>query len=154
MSLADIRTELKTVLEGVSGIGQVYDYLRWSNTEKDFKSIFKASNDKINAWQITRRGAAENIYNQNHINIQEHNMLIWGIYGAKDADASEKTFQDLIEAILAAIRTAGKGPQPLSGKALFVGPPQVEKVEHRIFSKLLVHSCDIGLKVKEYIRVP
>ncbi len=150
MSLAAIRTELKTVIEAVSGIGNVYDYLRYSNSEKNFKDLFKADK-KINGWQITRQATSEETESQNYNNIRTHKFLIWGIYSAKDVDASEKTFQDLVEAVTAALRTAGKSPQPLSGTALYVEPPQVEKIEYRCFGGVLVHSVDISVEVTEYV---
>ena len=151
MSLANIRGELKTVLEGVTGIGKVYDYLRYTKRQDSFFDLFKTSNSKIHAWQITRPATEEKSHNQNNSNLRRHNILIFGIYGLSDAAATEKTFQDLIESVCTALRTAGKQPSPLSGTALRMGPPQVNTVDYRRFGKVLSHGCDIKLCVDEYI---
>jgi len=55
MPLAEIRTQIKTILEGVSGIGIVHEYERWAADWKGFLDLFKDANGWINGWSITRR---------------------------------------------------------------------------------------------------
>lgn len=154
MALSTIKSNLKTALEAVTGIGQVHDYIRnWSGTNKTFFHLFESSK-KVHAWQITRRKTPEKGINTNNSNERRHEILIFGVYGVNDLNASEKTFQDLIEAICVKLRDEAKQPAPLSGAVLRMGWPQVETVEFRFWNGRLVHACDIGLWVDEYIIIP
>lgn len=145
MSLANIRTQLKTILEGVSGIGVVHDYERWANDWATFISFFKpAAQSVINGWQITRRSTRE----EEHAATQTyrfHTMVIHGFYSLDDSAASEKTFQDLIETICTTIRQNAT----LNGAAYHALPPQVAVVEQRKFGDVLCHYGEINVLVEE-----
>src|SRR3990172_1080001 len=99
MSLANIRTQIKTILDGVSGIGIVHDYDRYVNDWNKLLSLFKPTTQaKINGWVITRTAtpAQWSAIARRH---RVHSFLIRGFYSHDDASASEITFQALIESI-------------------------------------------------------
>ena len=62
MPEAAIRTQIYTILGGVTNIGQVYDYERWAADWVTFINLFKTTIgtvDQIRGWEIGRRSATE-----------------------------------------------------------------------------------------------
>jgi hypothetical protein len=150
VSLGSIRTQIKTTLEGVSGIGQVYEYLRHVANENMFKTLFIKSN-KLNAWLITREAVQDNAISTAPSYIRTHNFKIFGFYGLKDTDATENTFQALVDTVLDDLRIALEPPSVLSGAALNATLPQARAINHKQYSKRLTHACEITFTVDEYI---
>lgn len=144
MALSDITAEIKTILEGVSGIGTVHDYERWAATWEKFLELFKDSNNKINGWTITRRKTPAERDTMPTV-MRTHTFVIRGVYGLKDEDATEKTFQDLVEAVQGAF----EDEYSLGGYAVNSGPVQVVTVESRIFGKVLCHYAELEYEVQE-----
>jgi len=147
MSLSTIRSEIKSILEGISGIGKVYDYLRWDTRDwKGFFNLFK-SNSTYHGWMITRTSTTEDRRFETDHNLRTYTFKIVGFYPLNDAKATEKTFQDLIEAICTTFRTNYN----LNGKCLDSDPPEVSVVENRMFGSIVAHYAEIILRVKERI---
>lgn len=146
MALEEIRAHIKSVLEGVSGIGTVHEYERWAADWTRYLALFKTSADKINGWTITRRGTAS-VRDTMPTIMRNHTFIIRGIYGLKDTDESELTFQALIEAI----QDAFEDEYLLGGYALNSGPMQVNVVENRMFGTILCHFAELTLPVEERV---
>jgi hypothetical protein len=146
MSLATIRTKIKEILQTVSGIGQVHDYGRWTADWSKFLSAFK-SVDKINGWLITRRSSTEEPFGENvpPVHHRTHEFVIEGYYSLRDNVASERDFQDLVEAICEAFR----GDLTLGGTALMSEPPQVESIDSSTLGGVLVHQARIVIRATE-----
>jgi len=144
VALSDIRTQIKSVLESVDGIGTVHEYERWSNTWENFLEHFKDSNDRINGWTITRRATPAERRTM-PIVTRRHEFVIRGIYGLNDADESELTFQDLVEAI----QDAFEDQYNLGGYVENSGPLQVNVVEPRMFGKVLCHYAELTYEAVE-----
>jgi len=146
MSLAAIRTKIKEILSTVPGIGRVYDYGRWTADWSRFLNTFK-SVDKINGWLITRRASTEELFGENvpPVHHRTHEFVIEGYFSLRDDVASEKTFQDLIEAICETFR----GNLTLDGTALVSEPPQVESVDSSTLGGVLVHQTRIVIRATE-----
>lgn len=138
-------TYIKTQLEAVSGIGLVHDYDRIVNESFDLlKSLYTdPATGKINGWTITRTSTEENIYDSAN-NERIYNLVIKGFYQHEDAIASEKDFQNLIEAIVDKLRTT-----ETYGNFAFRWPPVINTVDTLIFGNFLVHHCEITLRVEE-----
>ena len=151
MSLSLIRAEIKSILEGVSGMGNVYDYLRHSSNVNNMLEFFKSKANKYHVWSITRTAVSDHALTQAQNYIRTHNFEITGFYGLNDSTESEKTFQDLIEAVLDALRVALKLPAPLNGTALNATVPKAEPIDRRKYVKVLSHACRITFTVDEYI---
>ena len=148
MGLAEIRTEIKNLLETVPGIGKIHDFERWTTDWKKFLSYFKDSDNKINGWVITRAESQEHRHATNAVNFSTHRFIIMGYYGLKDSQESEKAFQDLIEGVRSVLRTHDN----LNGSCLTSDPPQVKVLSPHLFGGILTHQCEIQLRVKEYIQ--
>ena len=149
MALSTIRTQLQTLIGSVAGIevANVHKFVRALHHFETFKSRFKSSGNKINAWIITRISTEERQHSLSNQNLRIHTMIISGYYGLKDADATEETFQDLVELVCAKLREN----HTLNSNVLTCDPPQVEEVAHEFLGKYLLHSCSISLNVHEYI---
>jgi len=147
MGLAEIRTQIKTLLETVPGIGKVHDYERLTRDWNTFLSFFRDSNGRINGWTIGRLFAREKFRGASPVNIRTHQIVIRGYYGLKDSLETDKTFQSLIESICAVLRSNSD----LNGSCFRSDPPQVTKIYPRTFGGVLVHYTEIVLSVEEYV---
>jgi len=149
MPLAEIRTQLKTVVAAVVDIGLVYDYERWAAEWSKVLDIFRATiqgKDRIQAWTITREGTpAEDLDTEREW--RRHLMVIRGYRGLDDTQGSEKQFQDLIETVCTALR--GQRAGQLAGTVTILRPAQVRIVENRLLGDVLCHYCEIAVQAEE-----
>src|SRR3990170_5899948 len=98
MSLANNIPAIKTILEGVTGVENVYDTVRNWQTEKQFRDGARTSGGGIQFWFLTREStAAEDLGPR--FTARRHTIAIHGYTAVHDAAASEKTFQALIESV-------------------------------------------------------
>jgi len=148
MGLAEIRTQIKTLLETVPGIGKVHDFERWTTDWNAFLNYFKDSNNRINGWVITRSETGERLQSPEAVNVSTHTFVIKGYYGLKDSLESEKIFQDLIESVRSVLRVNST----LNGTCRRTYPPSVTILANRPYAGILMHQCEIQFKVEEYIR--
>ena len=154
MSLTTIRNQIATTLGNVSGIGTIHKYDRWSADWTTFLNLFKDTNNKINGWMITRTGAPERWQSISDYE-RVHEFMIRGIYGLKDADASEHTFQALIEDICTAFRSDDTlngtcdTTSPDFGSLKGASSVQVALTENRMFGTVLCHYCELRLAAQE-----
>lgn len=146
MSLEAIRSQYKTLLEGIGGIGKVYDYERSTSGDwAKFLALFKTAGNKIHGWTVTREKTLERFL-AGSSSERIHEMVLRGYYAVDDAGASEKTFQDLIETICSALRPK----TTLGGKADQVEAPlQVSIVEPRDFGGVLCHYAELRQRAQE-----
>ena len=149
MSYSTIRDEIKAQLESVTGIGTVHDYRRWAVREDTLAVLFKpAAQAMLHAWQITRLKTPEEYSSTNKASRRIYTFEIEGIMSHKDADATERTFQDMVEAICAKFRPL----YDLNDKAeRIVEPIQVEDVGLVYFGDGLCHIATLTLEVQEQV---
>ncbi len=143
MSWSSIRSQLKTILEGVAGIGIVHDYQRWEIEADGFRTLF-VSGGRINVWMITRDASREGELAQNQ-HYRRHQVRIIGLYALDDSDATEKTFSDLLESVCDTLRQSND----IGGNAESSGPPQVIRDDHARFAGTLCHYGEVTLEVRE-----
>jgi len=97
MSYADIRDEIKLIIEAVPGIGRVHDYRRHTTT---WGKIYRdhSKDDRLNNWEITRLAVAEDLSAAQSSGGLEptytdiHSVLILGHMALNDDKATEKAF--------------------------------------------------------------
>ncbi len=148
MGLSEIRIQIKTLLETVPGIGKVHDFERWTTDWNAFLNYFKDSHNRINGWVITRSETSERLQSPEAVNVSAHTFVIKGYYGLQDSLESEKIFQDLIESVRSVLRVNST----LNGTCRRIYPPSVNILANRPYAGILMHQCEIHLKVEEYIR--
>ena len=148
--LADIREQIKVMLQGAPGIGIVPEYERLATDYNKMLALFKDADGRINGWTITRDETPERwITNVDYERVFE--MVIRGYMGLQDAEATEIIFQDLVENISSAFRVS----DTLSGTCETINPEfgkmagrsgiQVIIVEPRLFGSVLCHHCELRL---------
>jgi hypothetical protein len=151
MSFSSIRSQLVTVLGAVSGIGNVWDYRRhmvyWETFYRD-----AVKNMEVNNWEISR---SENIATidavQNSLGSlpyfrYNHHIVIYGHMGVNDDNASEKTFQNLVDGVMDGLRTNVL----LTGLIVpmdFTAP----KIEYAMWGGVFVHATEIHILAQERV---
>jgi len=144
MSLSLIRDQIKAILLATSGVGtKVHDYERYAKTWEEYLAFFK-SDGLIKGWTITRTSTPE-VKSTTTTNMRTHTFLIRGYFSLDDSAATEKTFQNIIEAIATAFRVK----PTLNGKAFDSEPLQVDTVGMVMFGSVLCHFCELRLLVQE-----
>ena len=144
MGFATFRDEVKTTLEAVDGIGQVYDHMRLLTHWEKFKQD-AVKDGRVNIWEITRLTMEEELETpQNQGGVEgcfqdKHLIGIIGHFSVDDKKESEKTFQDLIDAIVEAFRVNNT----LGGTVLIPQQPQVPGIGHEMFASVLCHAVQI-----------
>ena len=86
---------IKTELEGVSGVVNVYDYPRWKDDITAWESLI-SSGSTLHFWEITRDSAPSEAQSGGQIFVN-HTWSLWGWYHVVDADESYKTFQGIVD---------------------------------------------------------
>jgi len=148
MSLAGIKSEIRNIILSVTGIENVHEYERWTVRAEKFLDAFKDSNDRINGWEISRRITEE--FKKSTGSWQRiYTFIIRGYYGVQDAAESELAFDALIELIADKFRA---NPN-LNTTCVFHDWLQVDLVEPRMFGNILVHYCELSLRVTETLTV-
>lgn len=143
MSESAIRTQIYTIISGVTNIGKVYDYERWAVDWGTFLNLYKDSGGKILGWEIGRKSPIT----EDETSVKKHTYSIKGYMGLKDADMTEKTFNGLIESVA----TAFRNNKELNGAALGHDFIQVEVLDVRTFGSVLCHFVELTLTVYEHI---
>jgi hypothetical protein len=148
MSYSDIRDKLKMVVSAVAGTGKVHDYQRLAGTDKEFIDLF-TTNKVVNGWQITRRATPNNFKDSEELDGQlmesVYDFRLEGFQGIDDAAASEKTFQDVVEAVADALAR----DETLQAGDYNIGAPQILDVSPRIFGHVLCHVAEIQIQIAE-----
>lgn len=144
MTLAARAAEVKDVLESVGGIGIVHGYTRFARRWSEVLGAFR-SGDIINASMISRNTSVSRQISTDLVE-RAHILAINSVYGLNDDDASETTFQDLIEAQHAAFvayeptwSQADITSHPIWGPMSGAVGLQIDTIDIRLFGEVLCH---------------
>ena len=98
MSLSRIYDGMETVLNTVEGMGNIHKYERYARNWSDVVDLLKdADSEKIHAWMISRKSTTT--YKRTIGEIEKAHVIgVRAVYGLKDADNTEGTFQALLDA--------------------------------------------------------
>lgn len=144
MAFQPIRDELVKIIKAVDGIGKVHDYRRHTTAWVEIYERHKTGG-VINNWEITRTalgqdvGALQNLAGNEPFFHDNHSILILGHMTVNDDKATEKTFQDLIDAIVKAIRLDNR----LNGSVLLPRSLQAPVINYSSFGGILVHNTEL-----------
>lgn len=142
---SNILTELKTILDGVTGIGETDDYLRLSHDEQNNISLF-VNSSKLHTWYLTRSKCISERYDNKYV-LRNHYFEVHGIYVLDDANESEKTFNSLVDTVLNEFQE--KANINLTTNSRLIEVSNNVNIEHREFVNVLCHYCLISLIVEE-----
>lgn len=150
MGYSGILAKIKNTIEGVAGIGKVHDYARWSNQWGDFLTLMKTTGGIIHGYMIQRIAAPSRQVTMGEKEVA-HVFQVVGLYGLQDSAASEKTFQGVLDLIVAAFDSNDN----LSGECDTIYPDwgpmadaagcQISLFENRMFGSVLCHYADLRL---------
>jgi hypothetical protein len=150
MAESSIRTALKNIVSGVSGISNVYDWERDIHDDVGVKNLAVANNS-VNMWIIKRTLSEEKrkVMGLNAVGASSllHSYQILGYRGHDDASGSEKAFNTLIDLLRAAFRTN----LTLTGTAYRHYYPQVSQIAFDTLNGRLCHKVTITLQVEELV---
>jgi hypothetical protein len=115
MGWNNVTAALKVLIDAVPDTGRVHDYIRWSEENipsTDFESKFVdmlGTGKRVRFWMASRT-AVEDIDapDADHVVITRHTVLVEGFLGHNDAKATEKDFQEVVDAVMAAFRDADR----------------------------------------------
>ena len=151
MSEETIRAEIKNILEDVSGIGVIHTRRRYSRSRVVFRQLM-TSGGIVNGCMIFRQATTAERQELPHIDRYHHYKIIY-YYDLDDENASEDTFQALLEAIFEAF----KSNSTLNGAAVNSGPIQIEDVDTDYLESekegvpgTLVHRGDLSIDIEEW----
>lgn len=153
-TLAERRLQIKTILSTVAGIGRVHEYERWAKDITKFKALYQDSDNRINGWTITRQASGQREGASMTVETSDL-FVIRGYYGVEDDAASELVFQELVENISIAFRSAwnlngyAESLSPDFGPGAVGSGVQVRVVDYRLFFGILVHYCELVLGVQD-----
>lgn len=156
MALAEIRTQIKTIISAVPGIGIVHDYERMSIDWNKFLSLYQDIDGRINGCIFAKEKRLKG-FSPGGIPELNYVFKFVRIMGLQDAAATGKTFDDHLEDM----GDAFDNYETLSGTCLTVNPDwgplnncrglQIEIIEPRMFGNVLCHyaECRLGVLVQE-----
>lgn len=151
MSEAAIRTAIYNAVNGVSNVGQVYDYERHSNDWSDFLDRFKVTTgglDQIRGWMVGYRGIQEaegGRFGAPGRISRKHRFQVLGVMGIDDSEESEKTFAALAEDVCDALDSDA------TVHGFHFTSPATLGFDPRPFAGILVHAAAIVIDVTEAI---
>lgn len=148
--IATIRAAIKAKLQGVTGIGVVNDYERYTKEQGPLREMYVATisgEDQLRGWHIRRIRTREIFVDMGRWELQTW-WAIRGFMALNDAAESEKTFDDLVEAV----RDAFRADHNLGGAVFSTIDPnsseagiQLVKSEPVLFAGVLCHSAQCQL---------
>lgn len=145
MSYSTISTQIKTLLDATTGIGQTYDYMKLSHNDQTNKSLY-VTNEIFHVWFITRTDMPSEPYKLKHVN-RKHNFQLIGFYAIDDSSESEKTFQALCDTIC---NEFDKDENiNFVGTTHKIKPAFLENFEPVEFVNVLCHRAIITLEIEE-----
>lgn len=152
MSHAAIRSRLKTILDGVTDLGKVYDYRRLATEFNDYLALFKTTIDRepqIRGAFIWYSSFDPDPYQFGIAELRAHNFRVSILLRFDDSAESEKTAVDLCESVADAII----GDATLIDQASYMGFPVVSLAvfDERLFGDVLCHYGELHVVIQERV---
>jgi len=153
MAWSSIVSALATRIDAVTGVNGVYQYLRWSKDAAGtdgWRTLFVTSG-VMQTWMLTRTRQTSSICedDDNRYRVR-HDVEVQAFYALDDSAATETTFNGLVSAVCADLRT---GDRTLGGACVTLTEPQAE-VRHGMFGQgqgVLSHVATIRFTVEEVL---
>lgn len=148
-SWTTIRNQLKTIVEGVSGIQIVHGFPRIDSTNNAARwlKMFQTTK-RVDAWTILRTGALTTMITNCEVEVR-HQVVIRGLYSHDDFNESQDAFDDRVDAIMLALYPN----LTLGANATHQGPAVLSLEELRYASDTLVHYAEITTQVFQNVMV-
>lgn len=157
-TLAQIRAAVKAKVAGVADIGQVHDYERYAKVQSAMQAEYIATigaTKFLRGWFIAFRSRSRRSPGQGRYEVR----TMWelrGFHALDDAAASEKTFDDLCEAIELAFQADENLGGVVSSTVLDAGQGggeaglQITEKNAALFAGVLCHAMRARLTTVHY----
>src|SRR5581483_1864080 len=144
--LTDVINEVKGIVAGIANVGKVNAYRRAVSAESDFLDAYKDdATGMIRAWEVTRESTVSNDRTVGATQ-ERHTLVIRGFLSVSDKNASEQTFQNLIEDVRSALRAK----RNLNGTVIDTTPVQARTVTAATVGNVLCHYCELSFEAIEF----
>jgi hypothetical protein len=149
MSEAAVRAQIKTILEGVTGIGPVHDYERYPRSYADLFDLMRDTGGKVNGWMISRESTGSHKVTMGIKGQIErvHTFRIGGLYELDDANGSEKVLQAILDTIFDAFRKN----DTLNGTVRETDLLEIQSVDVDAFGDDMYHIAECRLVAYERV---
>jgi hypothetical protein len=144
MSTSTIRAAIAATISGISGIGLVHEFERYSKRQSDFVEFFTEGR-KLLGWIVQRRGTEERAAAVDYNRVIDR-WEITGFMALEDAAQTELTFNTKIDEIRDAFRsdeTIGGVVESIQVNGLY--GVQVDGIEPVMFGATLCHRARLSL---------
>lgn len=148
--ITEVREGIAARLRTVTGIGRVHDYFRLSTHAAEANALFVAEG-RLHVWFVTL--AQDTPYREQRRGTCTEATLrytIQGLYALKDADASEKAFEGVLQAVLDALRDRD-GYQFGVSAVIDSGPPAVVQFDEVTWGNILNHRVLVEMTVRVHL---
>lgn len=154
-TLQQIRDAIKAKMETVAGIGKVHAYERYTQQQSALQTLYKdTASSRLLGWHIRRTGTRE-IFLDTGRWVIDHDWKIRGFMALDDADATEQTFDTLIEAIRDAFRSDDSLGSLIFSTCIDTknnqAGVQVEEAVPVLFAGVLCHSARLALTTRHLL---
>ena len=147
-TIGDIRTRIKAILDGVSGVtAKTYNRERYAAHWDTYLSLFKTSSNIIDGWVMQMESADEE-EGTSRTNYRKYNFVLRHIYGFDDSASSQITFEDFNETVCDALRA----DPDLNSTADICDPPIIRISEMRMFGSVLCHYSELAIGCSKEIQ--
>lgn len=145
MSLATIRSGIKSQMETLSGINNVLDYVVWTDDWQTIYSLFE-EDGRIDTWMIGLKSTpAHNIGAQDKNITWAFNLV--GYYSIKTDNESSKAFETNVETILNGF---GVSFNPLSLPGVTMSQaPLLASFDNTVYAQTPAHTAVISIAFNE-----
>jgi hypothetical protein len=146
MSVAAIRSAITARINTVPAVGLVHDYERYTKRNNDFAAFYQQDR-KLLGWFVRRLSTREVVVDS----VTTRLITRWqinGFMGLEDDQASEKAFDDLVEAVRAAFRddeTLGGCVETTRGQPGEEAGLQLDELGPVMFAGVLCHKARLSL---------
>lgn len=149
----EIRQRIVTIIQGVSGAGQVHNRVRYSDNWQSLLNLFETPSEDpdgtptVGGWMVTRT-AIEPVDSDSHFGavLHLHHIQLQGILLFSDLNDSDGQFQDLVDRIVSALEDDHDLWQE-SNVSEGTRRPTVNTIELRMFGRALGHYADLDFVV-------
>lgn len=146
----DLRAAIKTVLDGISGIGMTHNRERFSADPSTYLDLFNttiSSVSQIRAWVIHRESVSpieSPVFGED---LREHMFVLRGYQGFNDANDTYGTFQALCDTVMATLdNQTTLGVTGVTVRS--VGPCSLRSFGAAQFGTVLVHAAEIAVPIE------
>ena len=146
-TITGISAAIKTVISSATGVGNVYDYIRFATLDKTFETLV-VTGGTVNFWQFERTTTREQWLNNFQFK-RIHSFNISGYKAVSEATDSGRKFQMLVERVAERFRRPSNRDLSDNVESIVEGSGgiQINAIGHSMVHGVLCHSAQVGLRV-------